>query len=135
MIQLHPQLSCRASDFTQPYGAILAKSSAKNPHLVALKLPLAWCSHILHLVAPPWGRIWLILSTFSSLKLSYLLMQNDIPQNLLKMQNHSSERVFRTLITLEINYLGFRMHIDRFGTLFEIRDIGSKNCLCAQTEP
>ena len=62
-------------------------------------------------------------------------MQNDIAQNLLKMQNHSSERVFRTLITPKINYLGFRMHIDRFGTLFEIRDIWSKNGLCAQSEP
>ena len=62
-------------------------------------------------------------------------MQNGIAQNLLKMQNYGSECVFRTLITPEINYLGFRMHIDRFGTTFEIRKIGLKNGLCAQTEP
>ena len=62
-------------------------------------------------------------------------MQTDIAQNLLKMQNHSSECVFRTLITPEINYLGFGMHIDRFGTSFEIRKIGLKKSLCCESEP
>ena len=62
-------------------------------------------------------------------------MQNNVAQNLLKMQNDGSECVFRTLITPEINYLGFGMHIDRFGTIFEIRKIEMKNCLCCESEP
>ena len=61
-------------------------------------------------------------------------MQKNNPQNHLRMQNDGSECVYRTLITPEINYLGFGMHIDRFGTIFEIQKIGLKNGLCAQSE-
>ena len=61
-------------------------------------------------------------------------MQQNNPQNHLRMQNDGSECVFRTLNTPEINYLGFGMHIDRFGTIFEIQKFGLKNGLCAQSE-
>ena len=61
-------------------------------------------------------------------------MQKNIAQNHLRMQNDGSECVYRTLITPEINYLGFGMHIDRFGTIFEIQKIGLKNGLCAESE-
>ena len=61
-------------------------------------------------------------------------MQKSIAQNHLRMQNDGSECVYRTLITPEINYLGFGMHIDRFGTIFEIQKIGLKNGLCAESE-